>query len=209
MAYPIKKCIIPHDKKSRDKGALTLVIQQHNASIKKAGSFYLSPLPCCLCPQAQFSLGCKMAAVLVNITARHDNVQREKETSFSYVCFLFSFKGKLSQNPPTDFLTPHWLELHPCHHLNQLLSRGMGSWPIPGAGAKNMQRQPTVSAFPRLPLPWTSDSKAWPKKYVLFPPSPHCRRRTAFQKNKFWCVNFSHYTLCWKHSQWAHLCGLV
>lgn len=85
----------------------------------------------------------------------------------------------------------------------------MGSWPIPGAGAKGIHRQPTVSAFPSLPLPWTSDSKVLLKKYVPFPPSPHRTRGEELNFKKLmkycgWIFSIIH----WKYSQWARLCGL-
>lgn len=133
----------------------------------------------------------------------------KKETSFSSVPFFFFFKRKSFLKFSRRFsLTPHWLELDPCHHLNQLLSGGMGSWPIPGAGVKGTHRRPTVSAFPRLPLPWTSDSKALPKKIQPHSSKPplHRRRGIEFWKNEWIFVCRLYRTL--KHSQWARLCGL-
>lgn len=190
MAYPIKKRYFTWQKKTkkpREKGfeAGHSAAQCWHQELSQ-GLLISHHCQLHLSPQARFSVSCRVVGELW-LSQLGRTMSREGKRPASPMC-LFVLLRKPSAKSSSRFpLTPHWLELHPCHPPNQLLSRGMGSWPSPGAGAKSMHRRPTVSAFSGLPLPWTSDSKALPKKIrTLSPNSPvYRRRRTEFQKNEW------------------------
>lgn len=182
-------------KKSRDKGdPPSLVTQKYNASMKKS-EFLLSFTSAVLIFVILHSVLVARGLLQLWLPEPSRTMSREEKRPAFPTCLSFSKKKSSPRSSSRFPLTPYWLDLHPCHGLNQILSRGMGSWPIPGAGAKSMHRQPTVSAFHRLPLPWTSDSKTLPKKMCPLSSKPSLHRgELNFKRiNKFLCVDFFHY----------------
>lgn len=130
-----------------------MVVQQHNASIKNLGSFYLSPLPPLSLSSGSVLSWLQDGCGSCGYHSRQDNVHRGKETSFSTVFFFFFFLRKASPRSSSRF--PHTsFGLNYIHAAIQTnYCQGNGFLTHPWTGAKSMHRQQTVSAFPRLPLP--------------------------------------------------------
>lgn len=150
-----------------------------------------------------FSLGCKMAAAVIDNTARQDNVQRKRRDQLFFCVFFFFLK----RNAFPQFSSSHLIGWN-YNHTTIQTNVCQGEWVHnPLLGLELAGSTGTNSIF----LPQAASTlnfwlKSFTKKNILFPPSSCSTEGLNFKRiNDFLCIDSFKY---WKHSQWAHLHGL-